>query len=57
MVPQETVLFKDIIVYNIRYGLVNADEEDVRKVANLTQISRFIQPLPECYSGWSTSVG
>jgi len=49
MVPQDTVLFNDTIAYNIRYGRVNADEEDVRKAAELAQISGFIQRLPDGY--------
>ncbi|MDH4985643.1 ABC transporter ATP-binding protein/permease [Aminobacter anthyllidis] len=49
MVPQDTVLFNDTIAYNIRYGRVNADEEDVRKAADLAQISSFIQRLPDGY--------
>ena len=49
MVPQDTVLFNDTIAYNIRYGRVNADEEDVRKAAKLAQIASFIQRLPEGY--------
>ncbi|KQU65682.1 metal ABC transporter permease [Aminobacter sp. DSM 101952] len=49
MVPQDTVLFNDTIAYNIRYGRVNADEEDVRKAAELAQIAGFIQRLPDGY--------
>jgi ABC-type transport system involved in Fe-S cluster assembly fused permease/ATPase subunit len=48
-VPQDTVLFNDTIAYNIRYGRMNADEEDVRKAAELAQIASFIQRLPEGY--------
>lgn len=49
MVPQDTVLFNDTIAYNIRYGRMNADEEDVRKAADLAQISGFIERMPEGY--------
>ncbi len=49
MVPQDTVLFNDTIAYNIRYGRMNADEEDVRKAAELAQISGFIERMPEGY--------
>jgi len=49
MVPQDTVLFNDTIAYNIRYGRLNADEEDVRKAAELAQIAGFIQRLPDGY--------
>ncbi|PWK75617.1 ABC transporter ATP-binding protein/permease [Aminobacter sp. AP02] len=49
MVPQDTVLFNDTIAYNIRYGRLNADEEDVRRAADLAQISSFIERMPEGY--------
>jgi len=49
MVPQDTVLFNDTIAYNIRYGRSDADEEEVRKAAELAQIDGFIKHLPEGY--------
>ncbi|RUU28066.1 ABC transporter ATP-binding protein/permease [Mesorhizobium sp. M6A.T.Ce.TU.016.01.1.1] len=49
MVPQDTVLFNDTIAYNIRYGRVDANEEDVRKAAELAQIGPFIERLPDGY--------
>ncbi|MVA99646.1 ATP-binding cassette domain-containing protein [Nitratireductor sp. CAU 1489] len=49
MVPQDTVLFNDTIAYNIRYGRVDATDEDVRKAADLAQISGFIGQLPDGY--------
>ncbi|TIM16568.1 MAG: ABC transporter ATP-binding protein/permease [Mesorhizobium sp.] len=49
MVPQDTVLFNDTIAYNIRYGRVDASEEDVRKAAELAQIGPFIERLPDGY--------
>ncbi|CAH2396355.1 ABCB family ABC transporter ATP-binding protein/permease [Mesorhizobium ventifaucium] len=49
MVPQDTVLFNDTIAYNIRYGRVDAGEEDVRKAAELAQIGPFIERLPDGY--------
>ena len=54
MVPQDTVLFNDSIEYNIRYGRPDASEEDVRKAAELAQISTFIESLPK---GYDTQVG
>lgn len=54
MVPQDTVLFNDTIAYNIRYGRVGANEEEVRKAAELAQISGFIESLPE---GFDSMVG
>jgi ATP-binding cassette, subfamily B, heavy metal transporter len=49
MVPQDTVLFNDTIAYNIRYGRVDASDEDVQKAAELAQIDHFIRLLPEGY--------
>ncbi len=54
MVPQDTVLFNDTIAYNIRYGRMDASEEDVQKAADLAQIGPFIQRLPD---GYATMVG
>ncbi|MFC5385728.1 ABCB family ABC transporter ATP-binding protein/permease [Aquamicrobium segne] len=49
MVPQDTVLFNDTIAYNIRYGRIAASEEEVRRAAELAQITTFIEGLPEGY--------
>ncbi|MFM2282079.1 MAG: hypothetical protein RLZZ444_4310, partial [Pseudomonadota bacterium] len=49
MVPQDTVLFNDTIAYNIRYGRPGASENEVRHAAEIAQIDRFIQSLPEGY--------
>ena len=54
MVPQDTVLFNDTVAYNIRYGRVDASEEDVRAAADMAQISHFIETLPD---GFNTEVG
>ncbi|MBN9234235.1 MULTISPECIES: ABCB family ABC transporter ATP-binding protein/permease [Phyllobacteriaceae] len=54
MVPQDTVLFNDTVAYNIRYGRVDAEEEEVRRAAELAQIGPFIERLPD---GYRTMVG
>ena len=54
MVPQDTVLFNDTIAYNIRYGRVDASEEEVNQAADLAQIGGFIRTLPE---GFKAMVG
>jgi ATP-binding cassette subfamily B protein len=54
VVPQDTVLFNDTILYNIRYGRPDASDEEVREAARLAQIDTFIQALPE---GYRTMVG
>jgi ABC-type transport system involved in Fe-S cluster assembly fused permease/ATPase subunit len=54
VVPQDTVLFNDTIAYNIRYGRMDATEDEVIAAAKLAQIYRFIQDLPQ---GYDTMVG
>lgn len=54
MVPQDTVLFNDTIAYNIRYGRVDAGEDEVREAASMAQIADFIEELPQ---GFDTPVG
>jgi len=54
VVPQDTVLFNDTILYNIRYGRPDASDEEVREAARLAQIDSFIRALPQ---GYSTMVG
>ncbi|WP_208433873.1 ABCB family ABC transporter ATP-binding protein/permease [Bartonella taylorii] len=54
MVPQDTVLFNDTIAYNICYGRPSATEEEMHKAAEMAQISKFIEMLPE---GFQSMVG
>jgi ATP-binding cassette, subfamily B, heavy metal transporter len=54
VVPQDTVLFNDTILYNIRYGRFDACDEEVFAAAKLAQIDAFIRTLPQ---GYKTMVG
>ena len=54
IVPQDTVLFNDSILYNIRYAKADASEQEVFEAARLADIHDFIQSLPE---GYATIVG
>ncbi|MDX2157600.1 MAG: ABC transporter ATP-binding protein/permease [Hyphomicrobiaceae bacterium] len=54
VVPQDTVLFNDTILYNIRYGRPDATDAEVEEAARLAQIDSFIRTLPE---GYQTMVG
>jgi ATP-binding cassette subfamily B protein len=54
VVPQDTVLFNDTILYNIRYGRPEATDEEVREAASMAQIDTFIRALPD---GYRTMVG
>ena len=52
--PQDTVLFNDSIRYNIRYGRVEATDDEIVKAAKLAQIHDFVDSLPE---GYDSDVG
>jgi ATP-binding cassette subfamily B protein len=54
VVPQDTVLFNDTILYNIRYGRPQASEAEVQEAARMAQVDTFIKSLPE---GYRTMVG
>jgi ATP-binding cassette subfamily B protein len=54
VVPQDTVLFNDTILYNIRYGRPDASDAEVIAAAKLAQIDEFVQGLPQ---GYKTMVG
>jgi ABC-type transport system involved in Fe-S cluster assembly fused permease/ATPase subunit len=54
MVPQDTVLFNDTILYNIRYGRPDATDEEVYEAAKLAHIHEFVMTLPH---GYQTMVG
>ncbi|ABM44972.1 hypothetical protein H704_00442 [Bartonella bacilliformis Peru38] len=54
IVPQDTVLFNDTVAYNIRYGRPSATDEEMCKAAEMAQISKFIEMLPE---GFQSIVG
>ena len=54
LVSQETYLFNESILDNIKIGNVNASEEDVKKAAKKAAIHDFIESLPK---GYNTKVG
>ena len=54
VVPQDTVLFNDTILYNIRYGRIDASDREIKEAASLAQIDHFIDTLPQ---GYETMVG
>src|SRR5688572_11428291 len=49
IVPQDTVLFNDTILYNIRYGRTDATEDEVFEAARAAHIHDFIESLPQKY--------
>jgi len=54
IVPQDTVLFNDTILYNIQYGRPEADRGEVEAAARAAHIHDFIVTLPD---GYETQVG
>jgi ABC-type transport system involved in Fe-S cluster assembly fused permease/ATPase subunit len=54
IVPQDTVLFNDTILYNIRYGRPEASDAEVYEAARAAHIHDFIVALP---AGYETMVG
>ncbi|OYX44400.1 MAG: metal ABC transporter permease [Rhodobacterales bacterium 32-67-9] len=54
VVPQDTVLFNDTILYNIAYGRPDAPREELIAAAKAAKIHDFIMSLPE---GYETRVG
>jgi ATP-binding cassette subfamily B protein len=49
MVPQDTVLFNDSILYNVQYGREGASDDEVRAAAENARIDGFIRSLPQGY--------
>jgi subfamily B ATP-binding cassette protein MsbA len=49
VVNQEVMLFDDTILENIRYGKLDATEEQIINAAKIAEADEFIQELPEKY--------
>lgn len=54
IVAQDTFLFNDTVMNNIRYGRRDASDEDVREAARNALAEEFVQRLPE---GYDTVIG
>ncbi len=54
IVPQDTVLFNDSILYNIAYGNPEASEQEIVQAAKAASIHDFVMNLPD---GYQTQVG
>ena len=50
LVSQETTLFDDTILNNIKYANLNATDEDIKEAAKLSFSSEFIDLLPNKYN-------
>jgi ATP-binding cassette, subfamily B, heavy metal transporter len=54
VVPQDTVLFNDTVLYNIAYGRAGATREEIEAAAKAAKIHDFVISLPQ---GYDTTVG
>ena len=54
IVPQDTVLFNDSILYNLAYGRPGASQDEIEAAARIAHIADFIEQLPD---GYQTVVG
>lgn len=54
IVPQETVLFSTTVMENIRYGKLDASDEEVIAAAKAANADKFISELPD---GYKTLIG
>jgi ATP-binding cassette, subfamily B, heavy metal transporter len=54
VVPQDTVLFNDTVLYNIAYGRPEASRDEIIAAARAAKIHDFILSLPD---GYATTVG
>ncbi len=54
IVPQDTVLFNESLLYNLQYGNPEASLPEIHQAAKMAQIYDFIEQLPET---WDTVVG
>jgi ATP-binding cassette subfamily B protein len=54
IVPQDTVLFNDTILYNLAYGRPDASQTEIEEAARIAHIAEFIEQLPD---GYQTVVG
>ncbi len=54
IVPQDTVLFNESILYNLSYGRPGASRDEIEAVARIAHIATFIDSLPD---GYETVVG
>lgn len=57
IVLQDTVLFNDTIRTNIKYGNLEADDEDMKSAAATAMADRFIERLPEGYDTMLAEAG
>ena len=55
IVPQDTVLFNDSIIENIRYGNPQASDADVYQALEMAHLKAFVDKLPSLSIPWWVS--
>ena len=54
IVPQEPILFQGTLRENVRYGRLDATDEEIERAARLANVEEFASRLPE---GYETPIG
>ncbi len=54
VVPQDSVLFNDSLIENVRYGRPDASDDEVKKAIRMAHLQDFVESLPK---GYETQVG
>lgn len=54
VVPQDTPLFHADVMHNVRYGNLEATDEEVKRAAVLANVDKTVEGLAD---GWKTNVG
>ncbi len=48
-IPQETFLFSDTIEHNVSFGMIFAEQEQIKRAAGIAQIHEAIEEFPDQY--------
>lgn len=54
VVPQDSVLFNDTLIENVRYGRPSAKDDEVKRAIKMAHLQGFVESLPK---GYDTQVG
>jgi ATP-binding cassette subfamily B protein len=54
VVPQDSVLFNDSLIENVRYGRPDASDQEVKQAIKMAHLQEFVESLPK---GYDTPVG
>ena len=54
VVPQDSVLFNDTLIENVRYGRPGAKDDEVKRAIKMAHLQGFVESLPK---GYDTQVG